>query len=316
MIELLLSKNELIAAFAGLGLSVLLLLWLLLSPRMDRVPISRRRPGVRDSTSLLSRMTSTAVSGIDRILAVRGGSLDHQLELAGLKIKSSEYVIYVATGSIIGLAIGILSGSLILSLLLIFVPIVLGFILVRSLISRRRAMFAKQLDETAQMLAGSLRSGYSFVQAMSMVAKEADQPTAEEFTRITNELRVGRPFDESMQISAQRMLSDDFSWIAQAVGINREVGGNLADVLEGVALTIRERAELQRQVIALSAEGRLSAYILMGLPFVVGGFIAFSNPAYVGRLTTTFIGWCMLAAGAVLLVIGAFWLGKTVKIKY
>ena len=171
-------------------------------------------------------------------------------------------------------------------------------------------------DEILQMMAGSLRAGYSLPQAVATISQEAGQPVAQEFARVTNETRVGRSMIESLNDVATRMRNEDFYWITQAIAINREVGGNLADVLDTVSKTIRERTQMKRQVAALAADGKLSAIILMLLPFVVTLFLFVSNPEYIMRLFTDPLGWAMLAAGVIMLGIGGFWLTKVINLKY
>jgi tight adherence protein B len=112
------------------------------------------------------------------------------------------------------------------------------------------------------------------------------------------------------------MGSDDFTWVAQAIAIHREVGGNLAEVLDAVGHTIRERNAIRRQVKALSAEGKLSAVVLMGLPFGVVGFISLTNPGYLDAFTESAVGYGMLAVAAVMLLVGGLWLKKTVAVRF
>jgi tight adherence protein B len=154
------------------------------------------------------------------------------------------------------------------------------------------------------------------MRALDAVSQEADSPTAEEFARVVNETRVGRDLTDALDELAARMASDDFSWISQAIAIHREVGGNLAEVLDAVGGTIRERNALRRQVKALAAEGKLSAVVLMCLPFGVGGFLLLVSPGYITRFTTSVLGWSMLVAAGVLLVLGGLWLRKTVRIRF
>jgi tight adherence protein B len=130
------------------------------------------------------------------------------------------------------------------------------------------------------------------------------------------ETRVGRDLGAALDEVAERMGSDDFSWIAQAIAIHREVGGNLAEVLDAVGHTIRERNAIRRQVRALSAEGKLSALVLMALPFGIAGFIGATNPAYLARFTQSLLGYGMLAAAVLLLVVGGLWLKKMVSIRF
>ena len=152
-------------------------------------------------------------------------------------------------------------------------------------VGRRQAAFADQLDDSLQLMASSLRAGHSLLRAVDAVSQDAASPTAEEFARIVNETRVGRDLSDSLDEVAERMGSDDFTWVAQAIAIHREVGGNLAEVLDAVGHTIRERNAIRRQVKALSAEGKLSAIVLGALPFAIIGFIAMTNPRYLHKFT-------------------------------
>ncbi|MHA6509617.1 type II secretion system F family protein [Tessaracoccus sp. Y1736] len=298
----------------GLAFVVVMLLWL--KPNTREVPLHRRRPVSHRSRSAVAGLADAATRGVDRLLAGRRLTLTERLDVAGIATPAAQLVVIVLCACIAAVALGLLLGSLAAGFIIAFlIPLVVAAaVVVRT--ERRRTAFAFQLDETAQMLAGSLRSGYSFTQSMSMVGREAASPTAEEFARISNELRVGRPLSEAMGHTADRMKSEDFSWISQAVAINREVGGNLADVLDGVSHTIRERAQLRRQVAALSAEGRLSAIVLIGLPFVIIALLMIVNPGYLSSLLTHPVGWLMLGTAVILLAVGAFWLHKTVQIKF
>ena len=143
---------------------------------------------------------------------------------------------------------------------------------------------------------------------------EAESPTAEEFARVVNETRIGRDLNDSLERSAERMRSEDFNWVAQAIAIHREVGGDLAGVLDEVGHTIRERNQIRRQVAALSAEGKMSAYILVALPFVVTGILLITSTAYILKFVQSPLGFVMIGAAAVMLIIGALWMKKAVQI--
>ncbi len=123
---------------------------------------------------------------------------------------------------------------------------------------------------------------------------------------------MGQALDET----AARMDSDDFGWVAQAIAINRQVGGNLAEVLDTVGGTIRERGQIRRQVKALSAEGKLSAIVLMALPFGVTGFLVVTNPGYLAKFTESPIGYGLIALAVVLLLVGGLWLRKVTTLKF
>lgn len=304
-----------IAGVAGAVAFVIIML-LLLRPDIRQVPLARRRPFETERRTAWTVAAERLTSGVDRALSRRGNSLSERLDIAGVRLPLAHVVILTFSAVIVMVALSLLMGAPVFAVL--FVPLIPGAISVwvSLRISKRRANFALQLDETAQMLAGSLRSGYSFPQAMLTVGKEAASPTSDEFVRMSNELRVGRPLSDAMEQTARRMDSEDFAWIGQAVAINREVGGNLADVLDNVSHTIRQRAQLRRQVASLSAEGKLSAIVLVALPFVMTTFLSLANPTYIGLLFSHPLGWAMVAGACLLLVVGTLWLRKTVEIKF
>ena len=182
-------------------------------------------------------------------------------------------------------AAGVLLAGLVVGLLLLAVVPFGARLLVKIRAGRRRAAFADQLDDSLQLMASSLRAGHSLLRAVDAVSQDAVSPTSEEFARIVNETRVGRDLSDSLDEVAERMGSDDFTWVAQAIAIHREVGGNLAEVLDAVGHTIRERNQIRRQVKALSAEGKLSAIVLGALPFGIIGFISMTNPGYLAKFT-------------------------------
>src|SRR5690606_23845559 len=177
---------------------------------------------------------------------------------------------------------------------------------------KRRADFADQLDDLVQLLGSNMRAGHSVLQAMDSITDEMEEPGASEIARVVNQVRVGRDLGQALDEAADRMDSDDFRWISQAIAIHRQVGGNLAEVMDTVGETIRERNQIRRQVAALSAEGKLSAYVLIALPFFVAITLSFLNPEYLGRLTESVIGYAMIMIAIVLLVIGSWWLSKIV----
>jgi tight adherence protein B len=238
------------------------------------------------------------------------------LERAGITMRLQDFALLVIAGSLVAAALGVVLAGPLLGLALGLVVPILCKVAVSVMASRRRRAFADQLDDSLQLMASSLRAGHSLMQALNSVATEAEEPASVEFSRIINETRVGRELGQSLDETARRMNSDDFSWVTQAIAINRQVGGNLAEVLDGVGYTIRERNQIRRQVKALSAEGRLSAVVLMALPLGVLLFLSMTNPAYIARFTESLAGYAMIAAGVLLLIIGGLWLRKVVSLKF
>jgi tight adherence protein B len=165
------------------------------------------------------------------------------------------------------------------------------------------------------LVASSLSTGFSLLQALDAVAKDAAEPAAKEFSRALAETRIGAEITDSLDRMADRTGSVNMRWTTMAIKIQREVGGNLAETLRTTAKTLREREELRRHVRALSAEGRLSAYILIALPIGIFLYTMKTNRAYIELLWTRPMGWGMLAGGLISLVIGVFWMRKVVDVQ-
>lgn len=282
------------------------------------IPVSRRRPDVAVTTSGLTRLTDSALGVINKRLKARSGFLvdREKLERAGLKTQPANFLLMMGAGAFVGSVVGFLLGGILIAILLVAaVPAgMLGYLSL--LTSKRRSKFGEQLPDTLQMLTGSMRAGHSLLRAIDASAQESDAPMSEELSRIINETRIGRDLGESMTDVSRRTASDDFSWISQAIEIHREVGGDLAEVLDHVGETIRDRNQIHRQVKALSAEGKMSAIVLMGLPVVLFFALIMINAQYAKTFTTTVPGFLMLGAASVMLTAGGFWLSRLIKPKY
>jgi tight adherence protein B len=308
----------LVVGLAAVAAALLVLALVVLPAGPGRVPLNRLDPSVVPSASAFAGASAAAGAAVEKALVKRGRAAAGvaALERAGRSISLPHYVLVVGLTTVLGSVIGVMVGGLLLGLAVMALVPLGAKLLVKLRVSRRQAAFADQLDDSLQLMAGSLRAGHSLLRAVDSVASEADAPTSEEFARIVNETRVGRDLNDALDEVAERMGSEDFVWVAQAIAIHREVGGNLAEVLDAVGHTIRERNAIRRQVKALSAEGKLSAIVLMALPFGVTGFISMSNPAYLAKFTQSLTGYAMLAVAGVMLLVGGLWLKSTVKIKF
>jgi tight adherence protein B len=182
-------------------------------------------------------------------------------------------------------------------------------------IGRRRAAFSEQLPDVLQLIASSLQSGFSLAQALDAVVREERQPAAAEFSRALAQARIGADLEDALDRVAARMGCTDLRMTVMAIRIQREVGGNLAEVLRTTVATMRERAFLRRQVKALSAEGRLSSYILIALPLLVGAWFFYVDPKYMSLLYTTVPGLAMFLGSGLLMVAGVFWMRKLINIE-
>jgi Flp pilus assembly protein TadB len=243
--------------------------------------------------------------------------LAERLDLAGIARKPAEW-------ALLGLCLGVVVAatlSLVTSYVLIGVLIgsLVGWLTMRMSLSmrivKRRTAFGEQLPDTLQLIASALRAGFSLAQALDAVVREDTQPIAGEFSRAMAEVRLGGNLEDGMEAVADRMDSDDLRWTIMAIRVQQGVGGNLAEVLLTIAGTIRERAYLRRQVRALSSEGRLSAYILVTLPVLIGIWLFISAKQYMRPLYTTHAGQLALAVACLLIVLGALWMRKMIRIK-
>lgn len=213
------------------------------------------------------------------------------------------YVLLLARNPWVGLAIGVVLGY------------VLPALVIRFLARRRARQFEFVLPDVLMLTATSLASGFSLLQALDAVARDAPEPCAKEFSRALAETRIGADVSDALDHTAARMDSNNMRWATMAIRIQREVGGNLADTLRTTAATLREREGLRRHVRALSAEGRLSAYILISLPIGILLFSMYSNYEYVSLLWTTLYGLIMSVMGVLAMVAGIFWMRNVVKIE-
>jgi tight adherence protein B len=250
--------------------------------------------------------------------AVAGGfsaGLDAKLEQAGLPMKAGEFVALTAVCAVAGAVLGafLLPNILVVVLVGVVASLIPYAWLVRARSQRQKKM-AEQLADVMSILASSLRAGHSFLQALDQVANEIKDPSASEFHRVVSEIRLGRSVDDAMIEMADRIGSEDMRWAVMAVNIQRQVGGNLAEVLDIVANTVRERAYIHRQVRVLSAEGRISIGILSALPFGIFFYLVVVNPDYVGLLFTTMLGRILLIVGATLMGLGIFVMTRIVRI--
>jgi Flp pilus assembly protein TadB len=250
------------------------------------------------------------VGGAGEKLAVR-------LDLAGLGWAPGEWVLAGAGMSLVlVIAVTVLFGNVPIALA---IGALAGWLGMKSglnfLIRRRQAKFADQLPDMLQFVSGSLRSGFSLGQALDAAVREDTQPVASEFSRALAESRIGVDLEGALDQVADRMESADLRWTVIAIRIQRETGGNLAEVLGNTVETMRERAQLKRHVRALSAEGRLSAYILVSLPIFIGGWIFLTRRSYLRPMYSSTVGIIMLTIACLLVVGGALWMRKLVKVE-
>ena len=290
---------------------------LAIRPGQAKLPLSRRRP-LAASGSLMERAAAGATAGLHEWFLRRRLRLvaPEKLDLAGMRAGQAELAIFAGAGALVALAAGFVLGSLLLGIVLALSAFLVPRIAVNLRIAKRRKAFGGQLDSMLHLLSGGLRAGHSILRAIDAAAAESPEPTAHEMRRIVRDTSLGRDLLESLEETATRMESEDFVWVAQAIQINRQVGGNLAEVLDQVNETIRERGEIKGHIAALAAEGKFSAYILMGLPVAIIVLLLVINPAYMSPMFNHPLGWAMIVASAVFMTVGGLWLRKLIAIRF
>lgn len=323
--------------FAGLGAAGVATLLLLLaafgvltpakeSSVEERVaaytrPARGAHAGLRSGpVSSSAGIAQTALGAAERALSTNAGvaaSIGSRLEAAGMSLKPAEWVLIhagIAVGaSMVGMLLG--GGSFVLLLVFLALGMALPWVFLGMKKSRRLRAFDAQLAETLQLISGGLSAGLSLAQSVDTVVRQGSDPMRSEFKRALVETRLGVSIEDALESTAERMESKDFKWVVIAVRVQREVGGNLAEVLNQVADTIRERGYLRRQVKSLSAEGVLSAWILGALPPAMFVYFLMVRREYMDPMFTEPLGWAMLGGGAVMMAIGAFWLKQLVKLE-
>jgi tight adherence protein B len=239
------------------------------------------------------------------------------LQQADLPMRPAElFYIQLAVAAVLGIITTIIGAPMLVSLAAFAIGLAIPHLYVARKAGKRLKKFEAQLPDTLVAVAASLRAGHSFAQAMSTIVKDGAEPSAKEFQRVETETRLGRSTDDAMQGMADRLASRNFEFVVLAVNIQRQVGGSLAEILDMVADTVREREQFSRKVKALTAMGRASAYVLVGMPFFIGSALAAINWGYISPLFTTYPGHIMLVAGFVLIGVGSMILRKMVNFRY
>jgi len=241
--------------------------------------------------------------------------VQRDLARANLKLRVAEYY-YIRIGA--SLALGVI--------LFVFrdplsgiVGFLIGYMLPRFWVGRRIAgrlnAFNKQLPDTITLLSNSLRAGSSFLQSIELVSREGGPPMSEEMGRVVREVNLGLGMEEALHNLVRRIKSDDLDLMVTAIGIQQQVGGNLAEILDTIAFTIRERVRIKGEINTLTAQGRVSGYLVAFLPIGLGVALNAINPAFMAPLFTETIGRILIGVGAVMMTIGFLAIRKITDIK-
>jgi len=258
---------------------------------------------------------SQALANLNKVVEGRdfGANLARELARADLRLKPSEYL-FIQLGSIVGVPVLLFIFGFFLpalqSPLALLIGAFVGFLLPRFWLNRRKNgrlnAFNKQLPDTITLIANALRAGSSFLQAIELVVRESRPPISTEFSRVIREVNLGLPFEQALENMVRRVRSDDLELMATAISIQHQVGGNLAEILDSIAYTIRERIRIKGEIRTLTAQQRLSGYVVGLLPIGLAGFLFIAAPGFMDPMFANPPSIAGLPAGVVILLFGGF----------
>jgi tight adherence protein B len=238
-----------------------------------------------------------------------------KLEIAEIRMPAVQIVLWTVGVTLFTMwLLAALGGSVIYSPLGLFVPFAVRGVIRRKL-ERKRRLFGEQLPDSLQVLASALRAGHSFVGALSVVVDDAPEPTRSEFQRVVADEQLGVPLEDALEVVVRRMDNDDLEQVALVAALQRETGGNSAEVLDRVTEVVRNRIELRLLIKSLTAQGRLSRWVVTFLPVALMGAIMLLNPGYLHPLFSTTFGQVLLTMAAAMVILGSLAIKKIVDIK-
>jgi tight adherence protein B len=264
-----------------------------------------------------ARRIARLTDGLNKVIEKRSFAtrISTQLAQASVKLTVAEYLILTVASIFLTGAITFLVTRNALFILGMVGGFFLPRIIVNILKGQRLKKFNDQLGDTINLLVNGIRSGYSMPQAMETVANDMPPPVSEEFRRVTLEIGLGVPLEEALGHMVRRVNSDDLELMVTAINVSYEVGGNLAEILDIISFTIRERVRIQGEIKTLTAQGQITGYVLSGLPFALTGILYLLNREYMGRMFTNPCGWAMAGFSIAIIAAGFFAMQKIVKIE-
>ena len=241
--------------------------------------------------------------------------LDFKMQKAGIPLLGTEFLILLGLSFFLAVLIAfVVTKKLYVGFMVAIALVMVEWIYVLLKIDRREAAFTNQLGDCLMMVANAMRAGFSFLQAMDLVSKEMEPPISDEFKHVMRDINLGASVERALEDMDQRVSSPDFSLVVTAVLIQQQVGGDLAHILDTISDTIQDRIRMRREVKTLTAQGRMSGWVLAALPFVLGAFISIANPGYIEPLFTERIGQMAIVFACVMVLIGFLVIQRIVDI--
>jgi tight adherence protein B len=272
---------------------------------------------LQDDSPLRESLSDRLTAGTERSLerARWWARFTEDVELAEMPISAARIALFTAVGTLAAvLLLYVLIGPLGAILPLIFLPLIARMAVNRRLRKKRRT-FADQLPDNLEVVASALRAGHSLVGALSVVIEDAAEPSKTEFRRVIADEQLGVPLEDAIAVVVRRMDSPELSQVGLVASLQRQTGGSAAEVLDRVTETIRERGELRRLISSLTAQGRLSRWILTFLPVILLAAIGLLNPSYAAPLFTEPLGRVLLTVAGILIIAGSLLIRRIVDIK-
>lgn len=243
--------------------------------------------------------------------------LETELEKAGLFLRSSEFILLSGVVSVVGVTVGFMvqNDGLAFPFMLGIVGFCIPLAYIKVLQVKRIALFNSQIVDAFGLISNSLKAGYSFFQAMHYASTQMPSPIADEFARVVKEVNLGAETEDVLESMRKRVESDDLDLVITAVLIQRQVGGNLSEILDTIAETVRERIRIKQEIRTLTAQGRISGLVIAILPFGLGLLLFSMNPEYMSVLFENPLGQLMIVVAVVSEIIGALIIKRIVNIK-
>lgn len=264
--------------------------------------------------ALLYNCIESIANGLGRLQ--QGKRIELMMQQADWPIRGTEFeAILLLWGGLVGLVTFLVTLKGAIFFVGALVGILMGFALLGLRIRRRRKKFTNQLGDMLTMVANALRAGFSFMQAFELISREMDAPMGREVQLVVNEVNLGNTLESALDNMQRRVASPDFELVVTAVLIQRQVGGDLASILDTISETIAERVRMRREVMTLTAQGRASGWVLVIIPFALSGAIYVISPGYLDPLLTTEIGHMFIVGAVLLELIGIVVIRRIVDIK-
>ncbi len=246
----------------------------------------------------------------------RGKTLDLRMRKAGLSLLGTEFLIILGLSAALGFVVAfILSKKLYMAVLVAIFVMMVEWVYVLIRTQRRETLFRNQLGDCLTMVANAMRAGFSFLQAMDLISKEMEPPISEEFKHVMRDISLGTSMERALEDMDKRVGSPDFSLVVTAVLIQQQVGGDLARILDTISETIQDRIRMRREVQTLTAQGRISGWVLAALPVGMCILLNIISPGYLDPLFKEKIGQMAMGGAVILIIIGFIVIQRIVDIE-